>query len=164
MCHKIRLFNFHFKVLIKYDNNKNSAKYHKIFMSLFWEIVFCEPLHFFAAMFVVQFKTRAVTLVPADSRQNCVWEGPRWDSVLQSHHPPVMPMVIFGISFPVQTLKIPHSDLQIRWGSRIPLNCPWLGTLKLSVWNPQIIYFDHSRKMSSWSLFDSIYKSILSFF
>ena len=30
MCHKIRLVNFHFKVLIKYDNSKNSAKYHKI--------------------------------------------------------------------------------------------------------------------------------------
>ena len=105
MCHKIRLFNFHFKVLIKYDNSKNSAKYHKILMSRFWEIVFCEPLHFFAAMFVVQFKTRAVTRVPADSPQNCVWEDPRWNSVLQSHHPSVMPMVIFGISLPVHTLK-----------------------------------------------------------
>ena len=35
MCHKIRLFNFHFKVLIKYDNSKNSAKHHKILMSRF---------------------------------------------------------------------------------------------------------------------------------
>ena len=34
MCHKICLFNFHFKVLyLKDDVRKNSAKYHKIFMS-----------------------------------------------------------------------------------------------------------------------------------
>ena len=49
MCHKIRLFNFHFKVLIiflKYGKSKNFAKYHKILMRRFWEIVFCVPLPF----------------------------------------------------------------------------------------------------------------------
>ena len=35
MCPKIRLFNFHFKVLMKYDNSKTSAKYHKILMIRF---------------------------------------------------------------------------------------------------------------------------------
>ena len=38
MCHKIRLFNLHFKVLIiflKYGKGKNFAKYHKILMSRF---------------------------------------------------------------------------------------------------------------------------------
>ena len=36
MCHKIRLFNFHFKFLIiKYNKSKNSAKYHKILMRRF---------------------------------------------------------------------------------------------------------------------------------
>ena len=47
MCHKIRLLNFHFKVLIiflKYGKSKNFAKYHKILMRRFWEIVFCVPL------------------------------------------------------------------------------------------------------------------------
>ena len=48
MCHKIRLFNCHFKVVIilKKDKSKTSAKYHKIFMSRFCEIVVCAPLLF----------------------------------------------------------------------------------------------------------------------
>ena len=48
---------------MKYDKSKNSAKYHKILMSRFWEIVFCSlspPCLF------VQFKTRAASRVTAD--------------------------------------------------------------------------------------------------
>ena len=45
--YEIRLFKFHFKVLIILNTiKKNSAKYHKISMSRFWEIVFCIPLFF----------------------------------------------------------------------------------------------------------------------
>ena len=53
MCQKIRLVNFHFKSSYywKYEKSKNSAKYHKISMSRFWEIVFC-GIAFLAAMFV----------------------------------------------------------------------------------------------------------------
>ena len=52
MCDKIGLFNFYFKVLIihyyslLYDERKNAAKYHKILLSRFWEIVFCVPILF----------------------------------------------------------------------------------------------------------------------
>ena len=164
MCHKIRLFNFHFKVLIKYDNSKNSAKYHKILMSRFWEIVFCEPLHFSPPCLLSNLKHAPSREYPLTARKTVCERVP--DAIV-FFNPIILPWCRW--SFPHAYFKIPHSGLQIRYGSRIPINSPWLGTLKLSVWNPQIIYFDHSRKMSSSLLIvvcrdDSIYKNTLSFF
>ena len=78
MCDKIGLFNFYFKVLIihyyllLYDERKNSAKYHKILMSRFWEIVFCVPILFCRHNCLSNLKTRAVKQVTADGPQNCV--------------------------------------------------------------------------------------------
>ena len=48
MCQKIRLFNFHFKVLIiKITIEvKILPNITNFLMSRFWEIVFCEPLLF----------------------------------------------------------------------------------------------------------------------
>ena len=72
MCHKIRLFNFHFKVVIilKYDKSKTSAKYHKIFMSRFCEIVFCAPLLFRRHVCLSNLKHSPSRELPLTSRKN----------------------------------------------------------------------------------------------
>ena len=63
---------------LKDDESKNSAKYHKILMSRFWEIVLCTS-GFFAAMFVCLIKTRAVTRVTADRQQNFIRPPNQYD-------------------------------------------------------------------------------------
>ena len=37
---------------IKYDKSKNSAKYHKVLMSRFWEIIICVPFVLFCFYFI----------------------------------------------------------------------------------------------------------------
>ena len=108
MCHKIRLFNFHFKVLIKYDNSKNSAKYHKIFMSTFWEIVFCEPLHFSPPCLLSNLKHAPSREYPLTARKTV---SERVPDAIVFFNPIILPWCrwsfFFGISLPgpVHTLK-----------------------------------------------------------
>ena len=55
MCHKIRLFNFHFKVLIiflKYGKSKNFAKWSQNFNEKILRNRLLCTIAFFAAMFV----------------------------------------------------------------------------------------------------------------
>ena len=53
----------------KNNKSKNSAKYHKILMSRFWEIVVSVPLLFSLLCLFVLFKTCAVMWVTADCRK-----------------------------------------------------------------------------------------------
>ena len=71
MCHKILLFNFHLKfpLYLKYDKRKNSAKYHKILMSRFSEIVFCVPLLFCHHVCLSNFKKAPSCVLPLNARK-----------------------------------------------------------------------------------------------
>ena len=73
MCHKNRLFNLHFKVLI--NQNMIKLKFRQISHSFNKQILrnrlLC-TIDFLAEMFVCIIKTRAIARVTADHPQHCV--------------------------------------------------------------------------------------------
>ena len=54
---------------LKYDKSKNSAKYHKILMNKFWEIVFCVPLLFRRHVWLFNLKHAPSRKLPLTTRK-----------------------------------------------------------------------------------------------
>ena len=71
MCHKNRLFNFHFwsSHYLRYVKSKNSSKYHKILMSRFWKIAFCLPLLFRRHVCLSKLKHSPSRVLPLTARK-----------------------------------------------------------------------------------------------
>ena len=106
----------------KYDISKTSAKYHKISMSRFWEIVFCVPLLFHRHVSLSNLKHELSRELPLTTAKT-VFSHLECPLKLQCQHPFSQSKISLSLNVAIQVLLVMHLGplSQLCFGSMSPV-------------------------------------------